>query len=39
MSIKKNIKRVKIASDKTETIQNNLYYTRRDMGPLHIRAL
>ena len=26
---------VKVASDKTEIRQNNLYFTRKDMGPVH----
>ena len=30
--------KVKIASDKTETEQNNLYFTRKDTGPFHNKA-
>ena len=28
----------KIASDKTETKQNNLYFPRKDMGPVNKKA-
>ena len=38
MSNKKNLKKHKIASDKTETKQNNLYFTRKDMEPLYKKA-
>ena len=40
MSIKKTklISKIKIASDKTKTKPNNLYLTRKDMKPLHIKA-
>ena len=31
--------KVNIASDKSETKQNNFYFTRKDMGPAHNRAL
>ena len=27
-----------MASDTTETEQNNLYFTRKDMGPVHNKA-
>ena len=27
-----------MASEKTETEQRNLYFTRKDMGPVHHRA-
>ena len=30
--------RFKIASDKTKTKQNNLFYTKKDMGRLHKKA-
>ena len=30
--------KVKIASDKTEAKQNNLSFTRKDMGPVHSKA-
>ena len=30
--------KVKIASDKTGTKQNNLYFTRKDMGPRRNKA-
>ena len=36
--IKKLIRKVKIASDKTETKQNKLYFIRKYMGPLHNEA-
>ena len=36
--LKKVIAKVKIASNKTETKQNNLYFTRKDMRPLHNKA-
>ena len=32
---KKLTNKLKIASDKSETKQSNLYFTRKDMGPLH----
>ena len=35
---RKFFNKVKIASDQTKTKQNNLYYTRKDMGLLHNRA-
>ena len=37
-SLKKLTNKLKIASDKDETKQNNLYFTRKDMGPLNKRA-
>ena len=36
--LKKLIDKVKIASDQTETKQNNLHFNRKDMGPLHKKA-
>ena len=30
--------RDKIASDKTETEENNLYFTLKDLGPVHNKA-
>ena len=36
--LKKLIKKVILASDKTETKQNNLNYARKDMGPLNYKA-
>ena len=29
---------VEAASDQSETEQNNLYFTRNDMGPVHNKA-
>ena len=36
--LKKFISKVKILSDKSETKQNILYFSRKDMGPLHNKA-
>ena len=35
---KKHNNKVKIASDKTDTVQNNLYFTRKNMGPVRNKA-
>ena len=37
-SIKKLIIKVKIASYKTETKRNKLYFNRKDTGPIHNKA-
>ena len=36
--IKKILQKLKIASDKSETKQNTLYFTRKDMIPLYKKA-
>ena len=38
MSIKKNLQKLKIVSDKIETKQNKSYFTRKDMRPLYKKA-
>ena len=38
LSVFLNINMDKNASDKTDTKQNNLYFTRTDMGRLHNKA-
>ena len=37
--LKKNASKLKIASDKGKTKHNNLYFTRKDMGPVTIKRL
>ena len=34
MSIKRNHNKIKLASDKTRTKQFNLYFKRKDIGPV-----
>ena len=36
--LKKHLQTLKIASDKTETKQNNFYFNRKDMVPLYKKA-
>ena len=36
--LKKLTNKLKIASDKGETKQNNLYFTRKDMRPLNKKS-
>ena len=38
MSILKRIIKVKIASDNSDNKHNNLYFTRKEIGLLHIKA-